>query len=145
MLLYFFLMLTGTLFGLIGMRDTFLLCKAIETLGFIFYNSVILPNITMNGSILPQDNLNNTPTLKIFVDSGLVTASQKFTQICDYQRSYLSTKNTTSSVWNKMMNMLRHLVAQWVKCLTLDFSLGHDLRVVRSSSTLGSMLSVESA
>ena len=33
-------------------------------------------------------------------------------------------------------------VAQLVKCPTLDFSSGHDLTVVRSSPTLGSMLSM---
>ena len=32
-----------------------------------------------------------------------------------------------------------------VKPLALDFSLGHDLKVVRSSPTLGSVLSTESA
>jgi len=31
-------------------------------------------------------------------------------------------------------------VAQWVKCLTLDFGSGRNLRVVRSSPTSGSML-----
>ena len=36
-------------------------------------------------------------------------------------------------------------VAQLVKHLTLDFSPGHDLMVVRSSPVLGSMLSVEPA
>ena len=38
-----------------------------------------------------------------------------------------------------------HLVAQSVKHLTLDFSSGHDLRVLRLSSTLGSELGVEPA
>ena len=33
-----------------------------------------------------------------------------------------------------------HLVAQSVEHLTLDVSSGHDLRVLRSSLTLGSML-----
>ena len=36
-------------------------------------------------------------------------------------------------------------VAQWVKCLTLGLGSGHDLRVVGSSPTLGSVLSGESA
>ena len=36
-------------------------------------------------------------------------------------------------------------VAQSVKRLTLDFNSGHDSRVVGSSSTLGSMLSMEPA
>ena len=36
-------------------------------------------------------------------------------------------------------------VAQWVKLPTLDFSSGHDLRVVRLSPMLGSVLSAESA
>ena len=36
-------------------------------------------------------------------------------------------------------------VAQSVKCLTLDFNLGHDLRVVRLTTALGSELSAESA
>ena len=36
-------------------------------------------------------------------------------------------------------------VAQLVKHLTLDFSLGHDLRVVRSSSKTGSLISQGSA
>ena len=36
-------------------------------------------------------------------------------------------------------------LVELVKCLTLDFSLGHDLRVVRSSSILGSTLYVEPA
>ena len=36
-------------------------------------------------------------------------------------------------------------VAQSVKCPTLNFSSGHDLRVVRWSPTSGSMLSTESA
>ena len=36
-------------------------------------------------------------------------------------------------------------VAQLVMCLTLGFSLGHDLRVVRPSHALSSKLSVESA
>ena len=35
--------------------------------------------------------------------------------------------------------------AQLVKCLTLDFSSGHDLRVVKSSPASGSVLSGESA
>ena len=34
-------------------------------------------------------------------------------------------------------------VAQWVKHLTLDFGSGHDLRIMRLSPTLGSMLSME--
>jgi len=36
-------------------------------------------------------------------------------------------------------------VAQSVECLTLDFSLGHDFRVLGSSPESGSMLSVQSA
>jgi len=36
-------------------------------------------------------------------------------------------------------------VAQSVKHLTLDFSPGHDFRVMRSSPVLGSMLSIEPA
>ena len=36
-------------------------------------------------------------------------------------------------------------VAQLVKQLTLDFGSGHDLRVVRSSPTLGFALSMEPA
>ena len=36
-------------------------------------------------------------------------------------------------------------VAKSVKCLTLDFGLGHDIRVMRSSLESGSRLSVESA
>ena len=36
-------------------------------------------------------------------------------------------------------------VGQLVKCLTLDFGSGHDLRVVRSSPQLGSTLNVEPA
>ena len=36
-------------------------------------------------------------------------------------------------------------VVQSVKCLTLDFGSGHDLRVVRWSPASGSMLSGESA
>ena len=36
-------------------------------------------------------------------------------------------------------------VVQLVECPTLDFGSGHDLRVMRLSSTLGSMLSGESA
>ena len=34
-------------------------------------------------------------------------------------------------------------VTQWVKYLTLDFGSGHDLRVVRSSPTLGYALGME--
>ena len=33
--------------------------------------------------------------------------------------------------------------AQWIECLTLDFCLGHDLRVVGSSLKLGSVLGME--
>ena len=36
-------------------------------------------------------------------------------------------------------------VAQSVKCLSLHFGLGHDLKVLGSSSVLSSELSVESA
>ena len=36
-------------------------------------------------------------------------------------------------------------VAQSVECLTLDFSSGHDLRVVGSSPASGSVLSTEPA
>ena len=36
-------------------------------------------------------------------------------------------------------------MAQSVKCPTLDFGSGHDLRVLGSSPTLGSMLGMESA
>ena len=35
------------------------------------------------------------------------------------------------------------LVAQSVKHLTLDFNSGHDLRVLKSSPALGSMLGME--
>ena len=35
--------------------------------------------------------------------------------------------------------------AQSIKCLTLDFCSGHDLRVMRSSPTSGSTMSVEPA
>jgi len=37
------------------------------------------------------------------------------------------------------------IVAQSVKCPTLGFGSGHDLRMVRSSPTSGSVLSAESA
>ena len=43
-------------------------------------------------------------------------------------------KNSTRGAW----------IAQMVKCLILDFGSGHDLRVVRSSPMLCSMLSAES-
>ena len=43
------------------------------------------------------------------------------------------------------MALLRHQGVQSVKCLTLDFSSGHDLRFVTSSSTSGSMVDVKSA
>ena len=36
-------------------------------------------------------------------------------------------------------------VAQLTKCLTLDFSLGHDLTIVRSSPPLGTMLGIDPA
>ena len=36
-------------------------------------------------------------------------------------------------------------VTQWVKCLTLDFCLGHYLSVLRSSPVSGDLLSVDSA
>ena len=36
-------------------------------------------------------------------------------------------------------------VTQLVECLTVGFSLGHDLRVMRSNSAVGSMLIRESA
>ena len=36
-----------------------------------------------------------------------------------------------------------HLMAQWVKCLTLDFGSGLDLRVMRLCPMSGSMLSME--
>ena len=36
-------------------------------------------------------------------------------------------------------------LAQLVKCLTLDFCTGHNIRVMRLSPVSGSMLSVESA
>ena len=36
-------------------------------------------------------------------------------------------------------------VAQLVKCLTLDFGSGHDLRILRLSPTLSYMLGMESA
>ena len=36
-------------------------------------------------------------------------------------------------------------MAQFVKCLTLDFGSGHALRVMRSSPPVGSMLGEESA
>ena len=45
------------------------------------------------------------------------------------------TKNKLSGTW----------VAQLVECLTLDFSLGHGLRVMELSPILGSLLSEESA
>ena len=48
---------------------------------------------------------------------------------------YFILKNHFTSAW----------VAQSVKYLTLDFGLGHDLRVVRSSSALGSSLNRDSA
>ena len=43
----------------------------------------------------------------------------------------------------QMLNMGGACVAQLVKHLNLNFSSGHDLRVVRSSPKLGSMLGVE--
>ena len=39
----------------------------------------------------------------------------------------------------------RYLVSNSIKCLTLDFGLGHALRVVRLSPASGSMLGVEPA
>ena len=36
-------------------------------------------------------------------------------------------------------------MAQLVECLTLGFGTGYDLRVVRSSSVMGSVLGMESA
>ena len=41
--------------------------------------------------------------------------------------------------------MLRGCLAQSVKCLSLDFGSGHDLRVMRLSPALGSVLRVEPA
>lgn len=74
------------------MRNKRLLYKVIETLRFICYNSFILPNITTNGSILPQGNLKNIPPLFLILEIlDQVTASKKFTQIYDYQ----STKRPT--------------------------------------------------
>ena len=45
-------------------------------------------------------------------------------------------------IWNKKRGAL---VAYSVKHLTLDLGSGHDLRVVRLSSVMGSALGVESA
>ena len=53
--------------------------------------------------------------------------------------------------WVNLANYINPLgflsawVAQLVKCPTLDFSSGHDLRLVRSSPLLGSSLGMESA
>ena len=40
---------------------------------------------------------------------------------------------------------IKNQMAQVVKCPTLDLNSGHDLRVVRSSPTLGSALDMEPA
>ena len=45
----------------------------------------------------------------------------------------------------KNKTRLRHLVAQSVKCPILDFSSGHDLRVVRWSPMSGFTLGLDSA
>ena len=54
---------------------------------------------------------------------------------CDYH----TVKNTYINVHRRDA-----WVAQTLKCLTLDFSSGHDLRGVGSSPLLGSVLSKES-
>lgn len=71
---------------LMGMRNKPLLCKATEILGFICYNSFILPIITTNGSILPQGNQNIILTFENLGILNQITASKAFAQICDYQR-----------------------------------------------------------
>ena len=49
-----------------------------------------------------------------------------------------------SFVFFKILEVTRGAwVAQWVGCLTLDFGSGYDLKVMRSSPTLGSTPSVE--
>lgn len=69
-----------------GMRNKLLLYKATEILGFICFNSVILPIITTNGSTLPQSNLKIIPTFENLRILNQITASNAFAQICDYQR-----------------------------------------------------------
>ena len=56
-------------------------------------------------------------------------------------------RGPTDQIWNNLgikKNMGGTWVAQSVKHVTLGFSSGHNLRVVRSSPQLGSMLSAES-
>lgn len=68
-----------------GMRNTLLLCKAIEILGFILHN-----HEWVHPTPRQSDKHNHLFLILGILDQ--VRASKKFTQICDYQRYYLSTK-----------------------------------------------------
>ena len=66
----------------------------------------------------------------------MLRSNQIFTDTCT--RVFIAVfirNNLNGGIW----------VTQLVKHLTLDFSVGHDLRVVRSSPVSGSALSKESA
>ena len=57
----------------------------------------------------------------------------------------IDVKKTGGALPSKNLPSRGTLVAQLVKCLILDFGSGHDLRVLRCSPALASVLSMESA
>lgn len=105
------------------MRNKLLLCDAIEILHFICYNGVSLPNITMDGSILPQGNLKSIPLFFILGILDQATSSNEFTQICDYQRYYLRTKRPTASLFGTKWCMCTKTLILLELCLPFQLEL----------------------